>query len=157
MEPEYQAEGGSWFSGSFVRVDKELQNFHETGINQVFAKKLKEDEGGIVVEFAIALLFLFFFLLCFFQIAMILLAHERITYAAYTGARANAVKGNVGRAVRMVKGKTFSVSGSTVTVKETLKVPIDFRNIYRKTESTFDIESKFTIPREPNDSGDNAL
>ncbi len=120
-------------------------------------ERIKDNEGAVVVEFAFSLIFLFFFLICFFQIAMIFLAHERITYAAYTGARANSVGGNVGRAVRMVKGKKYFLSGSSVTVEETLKVPIDFRNIFLKTEATFDIKSKFTIPREPRDSGDNAL
>lgn len=116
------------------------------------------EEGATVVEFSVALIFLFFFLLIFFQIAMIFLAHERVTYAAYVGARVHSVRGNVQRAVRMVKGKRVESRGSDYTkVKENVELNKAFRNLYKghERDQYFTISQEFEIPQEETDTGDN--
>jgi len=116
------------------------------------------DQGATVVEFSVALMFLFFFLLIFFQIAMIFLAHERITYAAYIGARVQSVRGNVQRAVRMVKGKIVETKGGDfVKVKEDIELNRAFRNLYKGHEGDryYTISQEFEIPQEEIDTGDN--
>jgi hypothetical protein len=119
--------------------------------------KLKEsgDSGGVVIELAITLLFLFFFFVAYIQIVGTFIAHERISYSAYAGARVNIVGGNVGKAVVLAKGKNFSIIGQTVVVNETIKVPIDFKAIDRQGGSSFNIESRCTLPQEEEEQGDN--
>ncbi len=116
---------------------------------------VQNSKGSIVVEFAVTLLFLFFFLIAFFQMTMIFLAHERVSYAAYTGARVNSVRGNVGSAVHLVRGKRFSNGADWVKVEERLRVPMDFRNIYKRRNNYFTVKQRFEIPREERDTGDN--
>jgi hypothetical protein len=115
------------------------------------------ERGATLVEFAIAMVYIFFFMAAFSQIVMIMVAHERTTYAAYTGTRVNAVGGNVNRAVSDVNGGRVSVRGNSVKVSETLDLPIDFNNIYKKGGGRFVTSAKFTMPKEPSDRGDNGL
>jgi len=116
----------------------------------------KKEEGAMVVEFAISLLFLFFFLSAFFTMVMIFLGHERLHYASYVGARANAVGGRVVPAVNAVHGKRVQVSGAVVYVSERLLLPFDFANIYHRGDTLYVVKAKSEVPLEPGDSGDNA-
>lgn len=112
-------------------------------------------EGATVVEFSFALAFLFLFLIVFFQIAMIFLAHERVTFAAYIGARVQAVHGNVYRAVSMVKGKHVFQGGDRVTVYESLPLNTAFRVLNPLNSSDFLISQEVSIPVERDGGGDN--
>ncbi len=121
-------------------------------------KSYISEEGATVVEFSVALMFLFFFLLVFFQITTIFLAHERVTYAAYIGARVQSVRGHVQRSVRMVKGKkVFSRGSDRIKVEEDVELNRAFRNLYKGNESKkyFTISQEFEIPQEETDTGDN--
>lgn len=118
-------------------------------------KKPKDERGAVVVEFGFALLFLFLFLVAFFQIAMIFMVHERVSYAAYIGARVNAVRGNVGRAVQVVRGANPLVVGERVKVEERLDVFIDFSNLYNHWDKHVIVSQTFSLPLEKMDTGDN--
>lgn len=110
----------------------------------------------MVVEFAISLLFLFFFISAFFTMVMIFLSQERLHYASYVGARANAVGGQVVPAVTAVRGKQVQVSGAAVEVSERLLLPFDFTDIYRRGGTLYVVKAKSEVPLEPGDFGDNA-
>ena len=118
---------------------------------------LHGEKGATLVEFAFAMVYIFFFMAAFSQIVMIMVAHERISYAAYTGTRVNAVKGNVRKAVSDVNGGRVSVRGNGVKVSETLNLPLDFHNIYKKGGGRFTATAEFKMPEEPADRGDNGL
>jgi preprotein translocase subunit YajC len=114
-----------------------------------------KEVGGVVVELVIALWFLFFFFVIYIQTVGTFIAHERISYSAYAGARVNVVGGNVGKAVSLTKGKAFSVMGETVLVNELLKLPIDLWDINKKGRGFFKIEARCTLPVEEGGQGDN--
>ncbi len=116
----------------------------------------KKTRGSITVEFAITLILLFLFLTTYLLISSGLVGHERETYAAYVGARANAVGANVNRAVTMVRGKTSEVRGDRVTVRDELEMPIDFNQwVFPRKDRTYTVEQELRVAVEQRDSGDN--
>ena len=114
-----------------------------------------KDGGGIILELVVTLWFLFFFFMVYIQTVEIFIAHERISYSAYAAARVNIVGGNVGKAVSLTKGKSFSVMGDTVQVDEVLKLPIDFKTFTNNGRGYFPIEARSTLPVEEKELGDN--
>lgn len=131
-------------------------------VNAMDSKSLSLDEkGATVVEFSIALIFLFVFLLIFFQISMIFLAHERVTYASYIAARVGSVGGNVDRAINMVHGKISIKKYDPITKKwrfiagEYVELNKAFQSLLKKRSDRFLITQEFDIPREEMASGDN--
>lgn len=114
-----------------------------------FKKSLLSQQGSTVVEFAFVLMFLLIFAIVFLNIAGVLLAHERVSYAAYSGARSNSVHGNAAVAVRGTGGKNFNAG--TGAVWEHLILP----KIVAPTTRSITIEAKFYIPVEGAEGGDN--
>lgn len=117
--------------------------------SHAFPQRLFSQQGSTVVEFAFVLIFLLLFAIVFLNIAGVLLAHERISYAAYSGARASSVHGNAAVAVHGTGGKIFVAK--TGAVREHLTLP----KILAPTTRSITIEARFNIPVEEAEGGDN--
>jgi len=83
--------------------------------------------GATTVEFAFAMLFVFFMFIAYYQTVMIFLAHARLSYAAFQASRAYQVHGNAYRAAAD-KDKDFRLrlESEAVVLEKDLSVPIDF-------------------------------
>lgn len=123
--------------------------------------KADRQRGATTVEFAFAMVFLFFFFITYVQIVEIFLAHERVTYAAFKASRAHQVHGSAYRAAASVENNfSLETDSDSVTVSKTISLPIDFYNPF--SGNTFNERGmRFTVGAtvptfvEPQSSGDN--
>jgi hypothetical protein len=113
------------------------------------------ERGAAAVEFAFAMIILFFFFISFYQIVEIFLAHERLSYAAFVASRAHQVHGNAYRAALSVDSD-FSIrtDNDSVTLTKSIPVPINFHNPFsggaiRERGATFTISKKVPTFVEP--------
>jgi len=118
--------------------------------------------GATTVEFAFAMLFVFFMFIAFYQTIMIFLAHERASYAAFVASRAWQVQGNPAVAAQFVDpALAVTTKGETLRVEKDIAVPLDFRNLFsghaiRTGGAWFTVSQEIKTFREPrNPGGDN--
>ncbi len=93
-------------------------------------KKLQEPQlGATTVEFAFAMMWVFFFFIAYYQVVEIFLVHERVSYATYIASRAHQVHGDASKtASSVLKGYELKKRNDSVTISKTISVPIDFYN-----------------------------
>lgn len=104
----------------------------------------------MAVEFALTLVYMIFFMLAFFQIAMLFISQQRITYAAYIGARSSAVDGNAPSAMIDAGARGAIAAGrGQAELSETLRdLPIDFYDIYNLGGHAYEIKASASLPYE---------
>ena len=122
---------------------------------KILNRPVEGENGSSSVELAFSLVFLFIFLMVFFQMVGIFIAHERTSYSAYVGARVNSVHGNVARSVLATKSRHFYAVGEMVTVYEYKQLPMNMSEIFRHGGERLRVSTNFTIPIEGGTSGDN--
>jgi hypothetical protein len=132
-------------------------------------KFLVGDMGAVVVEFAITLVFLFFFFIAFIQILSIFMAHERLSFACFVASRVYSVQGRTqaintantietGLSIKIKEDGGYEskvIKSRTITLEKKIDVPIDFRNIFSKTGTKFAISKGVKTFREVDPGGDN--
>ncbi len=116
-------------------------------------KKMVSEQGSTMVEFVFVLVFLFLFTMAFLQIVGVLIAHERVSYSAYIGARINSVHGKYSKAV--TRGHIFLVERDTVAVQEHLLLPMSLSKLFTPGGEPMTIDAQFSLPIERSESGDN--
>jgi hypothetical protein len=114
---------------------------------------LRNETGAVAVEFSIVLILASLFFIAFFEIIMLYIVHERMSYASYIGARANIVGGNSHRAVRMVNGGEVAVGGGTCQVWEDNHYQFDFYDISDREGTDIRIQSITNLPFVEHDQG----
>lgn len=122
-------------------------------------KRLTDNRGAVVVEFAITLLFLFFFFVVFVQIVGIFIAHERLSFTSFVVSRTYSV--NAGDRKPAEKVKKAMEPGAVirwerpVTLDKEIDLPIDFENIFAKGGAKFTVSNFVEAFIEHERSGDN--
>jgi len=120
----------------------------------------KGERGAVMVEFALAMLFVFFFFLSFMEFIGIFLAHEQLSFAAFAAsqkfavgkeseAKASAynIAGTYPSRVFKNRNTTGTLQGITLCFqKELLDLPIDLTNIYAPSGSgSFTISTQIDV------------
>ncbi len=120
----------------FIASNRDMGNAKElaSSLNALRRHQRKKmQRGATTVEFAFAMLFLFFFFIAYTQIVEIFLAHERLTYAAFLASRAHQVHGSAYKAASSVdSGFSLETEKDAVTLSKYIPVPIDFKNPFVK-------------------------
>lgn len=134
---------------------------------------LRGERGAAVVEFAVTLLFLFFFFIAFMQIVQIFVGHERLSLATFVASRVYSVHGTKqarNAAYSIESGTTIirieedpnpdaynsdTIKSRVVTLEKGIDVPIDFRNILSKGGTKFVISNTVKSFFEDDPGGDN--
>ena len=112
-----------------------------------------------MVEFAITLVFLFFFFIAFVQIVEIFIAHERLSFSTFVVSRTYSV--NCGsrkpteRAKRAIEPRAVIRWERPITLDKEIDLPIDFENIFAKGGAKFTISKFVKAFTEQIRSGDN--
>ncbi len=105
--------------------------------------------GAVLVEFAFAMLFVFFFFVAFMEFAGIFLAHEQLSFAAFAASQKYAVgkdseaQASAYKIAGAYPSRVFKNGDATETLKgiticfrkELLDLPIDLNNIYNPSGS----------------------
>ena len=90
---------------------------------------LAGERGATTVEFAFAMIWVFFFFIAYYQVVEIFLVHERVSYAAFLASRAHQVHGDASTAASSgLSGYELKTSGDSVTISKTIDVPLDFED-----------------------------
>lgn len=126
------------------------------------SRRDKSQAGAATVEFAMAMLFVLFMFIAYYQTVMVFLAHARLSYAAFVASRAYQVHGNA-RSAAADKDKDFRLrlEGSAVIMEKDISVPIDFFNVFvgrsiRTGGATFTVSQRVkTFIEDRNPGGDN--
>lgn len=120
----------------------------------------RPQQGAVMVEFALGLVFILLIFVAYVQFADIFLATLRLTYAANAASRTHAVGGSASRAAGMIdKGYTLRVTGARthqeVILRKELDLPMDLENFGQSSTRPFTIEHRVLTYGEPRLSGDN--
>lgn len=124
-------------------------------------KSRRSQLGATTVEFAFAMLFVFFFFIAFYEIVEIFLAHQRVTYAAHLASRAYQVHGDASAAADFVENDfELQEENDSVMVSKEINVPIDFEDPFeggkfREAGTTFTVARRVKTFVEPEETGDN--
>ncbi len=120
------------------------------------------ESGATTVEFAFAMIWVFFFFTAYYQIVEIFIAHERVSYAAFLASRAHQVHGDASTAAGFVEsGYELTTRNDSVTVSKDIRVPLDFENpfsgnAFRVGGAWFTVAETVPTFSEPGEgSGDN--
>lgn len=119
----------------------------------------KSDRGAVVVEFAITLLFLFFFFIAFIQIIEIFIGHERLSFTSFVVSRTYSVSAGDRKLAESVKNSMESTAvirwELPVTLDKEIDVPINFENIFIKGGAKFTVSNFVKTFVESEKLGDN--
>lgn len=128
------------------------------------AKRFKKSENGqVAVEYALTLLFLFFFLIVFFEIVYIVITHERVSlsnfafsrlYSVHRTAEANTALKTVDPRVNVTVAGASSQTVS-ITCKKDIRIPINLYNIFQKSGVSYRVVKQREAFMEPHLGGDN--
>lgn len=111
-------------------------------------KIVDNEEGGVVVEFSMILVHFFFFLIVFFQVAGIIVAHERLSMVASSVSRIYETDGmgeaykkltEVGNGIKMQLHR-FSKDKCALKFEKDIDLLIDFTNITSKRRASYRLE-----------------
>lgn len=101
-----------------------------------------EQKGAAAVEFAFALLALFFFFAIYMQFIEIFLVHERLVFTGFTASRTRAVRGEIParRAADAIDADARLVfDGQTIRLRRDIPIPAKLSDIFSAGGGTFPI------------------
>lgn len=93
----------------------------------------ENEKGAAAVEFAFALLALFFFFAVYMQFIQIFLAHEKLVFTGFTAARTHAVRGQTParRAAEAIDADARLVfDAKTVHLRKNISIPAKLSKIF---------------------------
>ncbi len=111
------------------------------------AKRLKnqsinEEKGAAAVEFAFALLALFFFFAVYMQFIQIFLVHEKLVFTGFSASRTHAVRGEIParRAAEAIDADTRLVFGAqTIHLRRDVPIPGKLSDIFSSGGGVFKV------------------
>ena len=121
-------------------------------------QRSNKEKGAVAVEFAFTLLFLFLFVTAYVALTMIFIGHERLSFASFASGRILATKGNgpaETTANNIENNITISIGDDFISLQKTLKLPLDFSDVYTRGSHDFTIKKTTKVWREKDFGGDN--
>jgi hypothetical protein len=103
---------------------------------------IKEEKGAAAVEFAFALLALFFFFAIYMQFIQIFLVHERLVFTGFTASRTHAVRGEIParRAAEAIDADARLVfAATTIHLRRDIPIPDKLSDIFSAGGGKFKI------------------
>lgn len=100
----------------------------------------KNEKGAAAVEFAFALLALFFFFAIYMQFVQIFLAHEKLVFSGFTASRTHAVRGEIParRAAEAIDADARLVfDAKTIHLRRDIPIPEKLSDIFSHGRGTF--------------------